>query len=209
MAKIYKACALGWLVLAGLSAGAMPVGVRMAMLGRAATLAPTPDSDFPELDSQATPASVSEALSGATDGALSENITDVEAYSEFRTWATSVGAADVKTSNTAWMSYALGVAELVPVPEEGDLVIDDAQVDSDGNIEAVFSLDGVYISQAALEARLKTVFGVEGATSLDKTKFSSDNIALVMEPTDDGRVKATVTPPPDAGDVYFMKVKVK
>lgn len=209
MAKIYKACALGWLLLAGLSAGAMPVGVRMAMLGRAAALASTPSSDFPELDSQATPASVTEALAGATDEALVANITDVAAYSEFRTWATSVGSANVKASNTAWMSYALGVAALVPVPQEGDLVIDDAVVGEDGNIEAVFSLDGVYVSQAALEARLKTVFGVEGATSLDATKFSSDNIVLVLEPTNDGRVKATVTPPPEAEDAYFMKVKVK
>lgn len=209
MANIQKLCAFGVLVLAGLSAGAMPVGVRMAMLGRASVLSAASGSAFPELDGQATPANVAEALSGATDGALTENITDAEAYSEFRSWAVSVGPASVKTSATAWMSYALGVAALVPVPEDGDLVIDDAQVDADGNLQAVFSLDGVYVSQAALEARLKTVFGVEGSRELDETKFSSDDIVLVLEPTDDGRVRATVTPPPEAEDAYFMKVKVK
>ena len=209
MAKIYKLCVFVWLALVGLSAGAMPVGVRMAMLGRAAVLSAASDSGFPELDSQATPASVSEALSGATDGALSENITDVEAYSEFRAWAATVGTANVKASNTAWMSYALGVAELVPVPEEGDLVIDDTQVGEDGKLEAVFSLDGVHVSNAALEERLKTVFGVEGSAELDRTKFSPDNIVLVLEPTDDGRVRATVTPPPESEGSFFILIKVK
>lgn len=209
MANIQKVCACCVLVLAGFSAGAMPVGVRMAMLGRASAAASAPDLAFPELSAQATPASVAEALGGATDGALAENITDANEYSEFRLWATSVGAANVKASATAWMSYALGLAELAPIPQEGDLTIDDSLLNTDGKMEAVFSLKGAYVSKSALEERLKTVFGVEGASSLDKTKFSTDNIVLVLEPTNDGRVKATVTPPSGTRDAFFMLIRVK
>lgn len=209
MATIQKACVFGILALVGFSASAMPVGVRMAMLGRAAVAASAADLAFPELDAQATPANVAEALAGATDEALAENITDAGSYSEFRIWATSVGAATVKASATAWMSYALGLAELAPVPQDGDLKIDTAQVGADGKLEAVFSLDGVYVNQAALEERLKTVFGVEGAGSLDKTQFSSENIVLALEPTNDGRIRAIVTPPPDADDEFFMLIRVK
>lgn len=209
MAKIYKLCVFVWLALVGLSAGAMPVGVRVAMLGRAAVLSAASGSGFPELDSQATPASVAEALSGATDESLPEHITDIEAYSEFRTWATSVGAATVKASSTAWMSYALDLAAIIPTPQDGDLVIDDVSIDSDGTLEAVFSLKDVNIGSAALEARLKTVFGVEGAATLDESAFSSDNVGLSLEPTGDGRVRATVIPPEGAGNAYFMRMKIK
>ena len=61
----------------------------------------------------------------------------------------------------------------------------------------------------AAEARLKTVFGVEGADTLNESAFSSDNVGLALAPTGDGRLKATVTPPVDAGDAYFMRLKVR
>lgn len=193
-----------------IAANAMPLGLRTAIwgmgcVGRNATA----NSAFPELGGEATPTSVAEALSGVKDAAVTEHITDAEAYSEFRAWATYVGTESVKTSNTAWMSYALGADAIVPVPQEGDLKIDDASVGEDGKLEAVFSLDGVYVSRVALEERLKTVFGVEGSCTLDSAAFSSDNIYLTLEPTDDGRIRVKVTPPPNAGDSYFMKVKVK
>lgn len=213
MANMQKACVFGILALAVCSAGAMPVGVRLAMLGRAAAAAPSADLAFPELDAQATPASVAEALSGASDAALAENITDAESYAEFRTWAVSVGAANVKTGATAWMSYALGLTGLAPLPNDGDLTVEDAQVGTDGKIEAVFSLDGVHVNQAAQEERLKSVFGVSGASVLDETQFSADNLTLSLSPTGDGRVKATVLPKSDASNglpkEFFMKVKVK
>lgn len=209
MANIHKACAFGVLVLAGLSAGAMPVGVRLAMQGRMSSIQTAPGSAFPELDSGASAIEVAAALDGATDDALAENISDAEAYSQFRAWASSVGAANVKASNTAWMSYALGATTVLPLPKEGDLAIDDIALGDDGKLEAVVSLDGVYVNSAALEARLKTIFGVEGATTLDESAFSSDNVGLSLEPTGDGRVRAVVTPPPDVDKSYFMRMKVK
>lgn len=206
--KHLKSCALCAVVLAASTAGAMPVGVRLAMMGRAAALA-TPTVDFPELSQDATSEQVASALRGASDPALAANITTAVDYVDFRAWASSIGATTVKTSGTAWLSYALGAATVVPMPRDGDLAIDDVSVDTDGKLEAVVSLKGVAISPAALESRLKTVLGVEGSDELDEAMFSSDNVGLKLVPTDDGRVRATVTPPTHAGGAYFMRMKVK
>lgn len=206
--KPFKLGAIGALALAAMSASAVPVGVRLAMHGRASALEAA-SAAFPELPVDASAETVAEKLSVASDTALAENITDAETYADFREWATSVGASQVKSSATAWMSYALCAAGIVPAPQEGDLSIDDVIVDPDGNLEAVFSLDGASIGSAALESRLKTVFGVEGAASLNESDFSDKNIGLSLEPTGDGRVKATVVPPADIGNSFFMRLKVK
>ena len=207
--KLSRACALCVLLLAGTSARAMPVGVRLAMQGRAIANAAASGEVFPVLEAGASAAKVADALSGARDNALAANIADAAAYSEFRAWAMSVGAERVKASGTAWLSYALGASGIVPEPQEGDLAVDDMAVDPDGCIEAVFSLEGVDVGSTALEARLKTVFGVEGASALDGRAFSSDNVGLSLEPTGDGRVRAVVVPPQDAGSSYFMRVRLK
>lgn len=208
MSSLLKSCALCAWVLVGLSASAMPVGVQLAMRGRAAAQAAV-DATFPPLAATATPGDVATALYGAMDDALADNITDTAAYAEFREWAKSAGAVSVKESGTAWLSYAVGASGVVPVPQDGDLAIDDVAIDADGKMEAVFSLDGVNIGTAALESRLKTVFGVEGAKTLDRSAFSDKNIGLSLAPTGDGRVRATVTPPSDAGNSFFMRVKMK
>ena len=94
------------------------------------------------------------------------------------------------------------------MPQDGDLVIDEVAVSSDGKLEAVFSLDGVNIGSSVLESRLKTVFGVEGAKSLTDA-FSAQNIGFALLPTGDGRVKAMATPPADTGNSFFLRIKVK
>ena len=210
MSSLLKSSALYALALAGLSASAMPVGVQMAMRGRAAAQSAQAavDAAFPALSSTATATDVEAVLGTATDGAIADNITDVSAYTEFREWAKSAGAASVKASNTAWLSYAVGAPGVVPMPQDGDLVIDEVSVGTDGKLDAVFSLDGVSIGSAALESRLKTVFGVEGAKTLTDA-FSDQNIGLSLEPTGDGRVKATIVPPTDVGKSFFIRMKVK
>ena len=162
--------------------------------------AATRNEDMPD------PCEVKQTRAGEQD---ENNITNVDEYVEFREWAKSAGAVTVKASTTAWLSYAVDAAGVVPMPQDGDLAIDDLALGSDGKLEAVFSLDGVNIGSAAMESRLKTVFGVEGAASLDRDAFSDRNIGLSLTPTGDGRVKARVTPPVDAGNSFFMHVKMK
>ena len=210
MSNITRNGALLALALAGLSASAMPVGVQMAMRGRAAAQSAQAavDAAFPNLSTTATSADIAEVLGAAVDGALADNITDVDEYAEFREWAKSAGAATVKDSVTAWFSYAVGAVGVVPMPQDGDLCIDDVSVAPDGKLEAVFSLDGVNIGSAALESRLKTVFGVEGAKTLNDA-FSDQNVGLSFMPTDDGRARVRVTPPDNTDNSFFMRVKVK
>lgn len=200
------------LVAGGVSA--MPIGLRTAAWsvsaanGRAAVATLLPESGG---ETQ-----ISDALASFEDESVSANIAgDVEAYEEFREWALGSGArADVlSASPTAWLSFATFSPVLVAEPQDGDLAIDEAQMGEDGKIEAVFSLDGVHVNQAAQEERLKSVFGVSGASVLDETQFSADNLTLSLSPTGDGRVKATVLPKSDASNglpkEFFMKVKVK
>lgn len=97
----------------------------------------------------------------------------------------------------------------MPAPKEGDLVVNDVQVGENGVVEAIFSLDGVNIGASALESRLKTIFSVESATTLKADAFSPDDATLSFEPTGDGRIRATVVPPENAGNAYFMRVRMK
>jgi len=211
MSSLLKSGALCALALVGMSASAMPVGVQMAMRGRAAAQSAQAalDAAFPALASTATAAEVEAVLGTAADSTLADNIAGVAEYEEFRVWARSAGAEDVKSSETAWMSFALATAGVIPAPQNGDLVIDDVAVGADGKLEAVFSLDGVHVGATASESRLKTVFGVEGASTPCRNEFSDSGTGLSLAPTGDGRVKATVVPPSNAGNSYFMHVKVK
>ena len=192
------------------AANGMPLGLRTAAWGIApANRRAAVEAVFPALGAEATAGDVAAALNGAADGALADNIADAGEYAAFREWAKYAGAAAVKSSGTAWLSFAVGAPGLVPPPQEGDLVIDDVAVAPDGRLKAVFSLDGVDIGSDAVESRLKTVFSVEGATTLQKDAFSGKDIGLSLAPTGDGRVRARVTPPTNAGNTYFMRVKMK
>ena len=60
-----------------------------------------------------------------------------------------------------------------------------------------------------LKANLKKVLGIEGAKSLSSGTFSSDNITITFDTPVGGKARFTVAPPADAGDSFFMRVKVK
>lgn len=194
---------------------AMPIGMRTAAWGvsaasaRAALAAALPE----------TPAGaeeISQKLAAFSDEAVAENIASVEEYADFRDWVLASGArVDTLTNSpTAYLSFATGSAGLIALPEEDDLVVDEVKpLGPDGKLEMVFSLEDVTVDKAAVESRLKSVFGVIGAATLDATKFSCENLAVSLSPTEDGRVKATITPQKetngDAPSAFFMKVKMK
>ena len=214
MKQIHKILMLAALAGAALPASAMPIGLRTAVWGvsgangRAAV-----GRLLPETDSTT---EIKAALNDFSDKTVTANITDNSTYEEFREWALESGArADtLAASSAAWLSFASGSPVLVGAPKNGDLVIDEVSpAGPDGAIEMIFSLVDVEIGQQALEARLKTVFGVVGAKTLNGGAFSDANLAFSLTPTDDGRVKAVVTPKRNADDnapnAFFMKVKVK
>lgn len=165
------------------------------------------------------------ALKGSKDPELKKNIVDAVSYESYREWAqtvnatsgiASVGARAVKGCPNAWLSYALGTDTLIGKELESD----DVKIESfspasaDGKFDFTVSVRGVNIGggsveESMLKANLKKVIGVEGATTLSPTAFSSDNIDIDIGTPVDGKAKLSVTPSVNVGNSFFMRVKVK
>ena len=112
----------------------------------------------------------------------------------------------VKEAPNAWLSFALDADKLID-PKQGDLKIGNLMTSSDGTIEMTFELDGVEIGPAA-ENYIRQVFDIVGASSLNESKFSGENIAFELKRTSSGKVKATIVPK-DSLPTFFMKVRMK
>ena len=63
--------------------------------------------------------------------------------------------------------------------------------------------NGGYVLPCALN------LGIEGAATLSPSGFSSDNIDITFDTPVDGKARFTVSPPADAGNSFFMRVRVK
>ena len=199
---------------AALPSPAMPIGLRTAAWsvsaanGRAAVARLLPET--------AAEAEIARTLEAFADDALAQNISGAGEYGEFREWALSSGArADaLAESPAAWLSFAAGSPVLAAPPEDGDLTIDAVSPPGpDGTIELVVSLKGVAIDGNALEARLKSVFGVSGGTEPADAKTSGADCKFALAPTEDGRLRVMVSPGKDGKggmpDRFFLRVKVK
>ena len=200
--------------IAAMPALAMPIGLRTAVWGISASNGRSAVARL--LPAAGSTAEIGEVLGGFSDPAVAANIANDSDYGEFREWALESGARVEALTNSpaTWLSFAVGAPALLAEPKAGDLAIDDVSpMGEDGNVELVFSLEDVAIDKHADEARLKSVFGVVGDPAMNETKFTEDNLAYSLSPTDDGRVRATVTPKKDSGgrapDSFFMRVKMK
>ena len=176
---------------------------------------------IPAIATDATPNVVAAALYGAADPDLTANITNATQYANYRTWALSVTnstitAQTVKESTSTWLSYALGAGALIGK----EITSEDVKIESftpsstDGKFEFTVSVKDVNIgggsvTEAVLKENLKKVLGIEGAKSLSSGAFSPDNIDITFDTPVDGKAKVTVSPPNDAGNSFFMRVKVK
>jgi hypothetical protein len=201
---------------------AMPLGIRMAMCGKAVErgLESEPERDpIPELSATATTAEVSAALEGSADANLAGNIKTAAEYAAYRTWAlglTVVTPDQVKASPNAWLSYALDVDSLIAVAlKEGDVVIDAFEsTTTDGTIEFTVKIDGIEVGGNALEANIRKVFDIEGAEKLVSggVGFTSDNVEVNAAVTDNKDIKFIVTPKLENSkkpNSFFFRVKMK
>ena len=186
-------------------------------------------SPIPELAPSATPADVATALSGSADDGLVANVTNAAQYAAYREWALAVkdvegvsiaGAQTVKDSSRAWLSFALGTERLVPdVLTSDDIKIESFELTAeDGKFAFEVSIadvgigEGVTITDAnrdAIIGNIKKALGVEGATRLNESEFSSDNIEVTFDTPVDGKARFTAKPPANVGNSFFMRVKVK
>lgn len=70
-------------------------------------------------------------------------------------------------------------------------------------------IGGGMVAVETLKENLKKVLGVEGAATLSPDGFSSDNIEITFDAPVDGKARFIVSPPADADNSFFMRVKVK
>lgn len=161
------------------------------------------------------------ALAGATDVNLAANVTNAAQYTAYRAWALSVTndtttAQMVKESTRTWLSYAFAADALI----DKELTSDDVKIESftpastDGKFEFTVSVKDVNIGGGSvavetLKENLKKVLGIEGSATLSPGGFSSDNIDITFDTPVDGKARFIVSPPADAGNSFFMRVKVK
>ena len=183
-----------------------------------------PTDPIPELPSDATSADVRVALAGSADSRLAENITDISTYAAYRGWAHGakgadgkpVGAEAVKSSDRAWFSFAIDSPKLIEQGITGDNVKiqDFAMSLNGGQFDFTVGIDDVEIGIAATQERLKTVFGIEGASILDDSAFSADSLTLETAAPENGKVRLTAKPAApktdtdSAASAFFLRVRV-
>ena len=164
---------------------------------------------------------VAAALAGTTDASLVANVTNAAQYTAYRAWALSVTngtttAQMIKESVRTWLSFALGASSLI----DKELTSDDVKIESftpastEGKFEFTVSIKDVNIgggsvTMETLKENLTKVLGIEGSATLAPDAFSSDNIDITFDTPVDGKARFTVAPPADAGNSFFMRVKVK
>ena len=191
---------------------------------------------WPEvLTAVASDAEVGNIVANFADMRIGTHISTVAEYDAFKAWVNgnNLYQPTVVDSKNTWLSYALGADNLIG----REITSNDVQIVSfsmngqDARSPSAYAatgetpvvpvsfafevaIDGVNIgggsvAETVLKENLKKVLGIEGATSLVPSAFSSDNIDITFDTPVDGKAKFTVTPPNDAGSSFFMRVKVK
>ena len=113
----------------------------------------------------------------------------------------------------AALSYALDAPSLMaknlPLASE-DVVIESIEPSSAtaGALDLVVNIADAEIGEDATSARLAEVFGVEGATELNESAFSSEGLTVTIQRTTDGKAKVIVAPVGSPSS-FFMRVRVK
>ena len=116
----------------------------------------------------------------------------------------------MKDAPNAWLSYVLDarglMAKAAPVANE-DVVIESIAPSSitAGAFDLVVDIAGVEIGEGA---RLAEALGVEGATVLNDSAFSSDGLSVSISRTTGGKAKATVTPEGSPAS-FFLRMTMK
>ena len=171
-----------------------------------------PSDSLPALNGEATDGDAAAIIAGLSDGRLSEKVIGTAAYGAFRTWVDGKGLPHtvVRDAPNAWFSYALDAPGLMskatPLVSE-DIVIE--SIEPSGVTSGAFDLV-VDIAEAEIgpAARLAEVLGVEGATELNESAFSSEGLSFTLQRTADGKAKASVTPA-GSPSAFFLRMKVK
>lgn len=170
----------------------------------------------PELREDDTAETVASALEGTADAKVAENIKDVASYSSYWKWTTGVKgatAAEIKAAPNAWLSYALNTTNLVATPADGDLKVESIAPSQDGKFALELSVKDIDIGagnvdDATVQENLAKVFGIEGATSLEDSAFSTGNVVYTFGTPVGGKVKIEAKSAIETDGRFFMRAKM-
>ena len=171
-------------------------------------------------------ASVGDVMDKFADRRLVAQVMNKVEYDTFRAWVNgnNLYQPAVVDNKYAWLSYALGADALIGkeiMSNDVRIVAFEARDEDGGAMGSSrptfafeVAIDGVNIGGGSvavetLKENLKRVLGIEGAVTLSQGSFSSDNIDITFDAPVDGKARFIVSPPVDAGNSFFMRVKVK
>ena len=173
---------------------------------------------IPEVGVNPTVEDIEDALYGARDSRLLRRIAAASQYASYHSWADKACGTDfikrkeLKDSPNAWLAYMLDAPALV---SKSALASEDIAIESiatssvvAGAYDMIVDIAGTEIGEDATSGRLAEALGVEGASELDKSKFSSENLSAKLERTVDGKARVTVAPVGNPTS-FFMRLKVK
>ena len=159
---------------------------------------PGPPDPLPRVESDS---DVEAAIEGSVDDNLAVNLTSMSEYNAYRAWVNRRGFdhQTVKDAPKSWLSYVLDSSVLIDKRfRKDDLSIDMFAPKAAGGFLFELGLNGVDIGDNATAANLAKIFGVEGASTLDRNEFSSDNVTFSFGAPHNG--KATVLAEPKDGN---------
>ena len=170
----------------------------------------------PELREDDTAETVASALVGTADAKIVENIKDAASYISYQKWTACVKgatAAEVKAAPNAWLSYALNTTNIVATPAAGDLKVESIAPAQDGKFTLELSVKDIDIGagnvdDATMQENLAKVFGIEGATALEASAFSAENVVYTFGTPVDGKVKVEARSAIDGNGSFFMRAKM-
>ena len=170
---------------------------------------PGPPDPLPRVD---TDSEVDEALEDSADANLAENITSKTEYNAYRAWVNRKGFEHqaAKDAHKSWLSYALDSSVLIDKRfRKDDLSIDLFTPYSAGGFLFELELNGVDIGDNATAANLAKIFGIEGASALDRNDFSSDNVTFSFGAPNDGKATIVAEPKDGNAESFFLRATMR
>ncbi len=173
---------------------------------------------IPDLGDMPDKEAVANALAAVADPGVRTNI-DASNYVDFRAWAGRVkakgtsaaaGFAAVQASSLAWLSYAVASDTLIAkAPTDGQMKIEKFEPGAAAGVfDFVVGIEDLLVGDDARPENLAKVLGIEGGTSLLPETFSSENVSIVFDAPENGKVKFTASPKDASQEAFFMRVRL-
>lgn len=164
---------------------------------------------LPELSANASAQQIMDVLAGASDSALKNNITTIDEYNAFRSWAMSlsgVSVVDVYFSEVSWYSYAFGQTSLLATAPS-NIAVETFSFTSGVYVVDV-CVDGVTINANASQQNLSKLFGVVGASTIDG-EFTEAVVDVETISVAEGKAKIRFMSKDATARQFFIKVKIR